>query len=432
MSTEGVVYSNDEIRVFVALLSVPFNPATELEWRVNATSHDKSKGQVMPYANVHAYINRLNRVFGPHGWRSTQETTVLGNLSRVVRNNQTINTGKVIVKAELEIFGINTHSATGEMWADDDNAQTRADAQAFKRAAEIFGLGRYIRRFKELGAALWVPLDEKKRPKHLPQLPPWAIPTEAMVSLLETREKRLLSRSAPVPPPAPAVAAEASSVPANAEAVLKVIQEGATASQPTEVYTAITKAVMGQPEGPSVADESKQATSAPAPTTATQKSAQQAPSQAQPIQQQRAASQPLSKQAETRQAKPAEQSQRLPAQQEGVQRNPQMAFRLRRDEFIAALGDNLLNDVLRTVNTMHKEHKLGGKDPYMVAIEKCEATVGVIDSIRQFAEALGPQKFEEALDLYQIENLASVPTIEQLYGCMQALKQAFDEQFSPR
>ena len=62
------------------------------------------------------------------------------------------------------------------MWADDDNAVTRAEAQAKKRAASMFGLGEYFYRFKELGSVLWVPLDERGNATKLPDLPGWAMP----------------------------------------------------------------------------------------------------------------------------------------------------------------------------------------------------------------------------------------------------------------
>ena len=51
---------------------------------------------------------------------------------------------KVLVTCELTIFGLGSHSATGEEWADNDNAGTAAEAQAFKRACSCFGLGRYL------------------------------------------------------------------------------------------------------------------------------------------------------------------------------------------------------------------------------------------------------------------------------------------------
>jgi hypothetical protein len=78
----------------------------------------------------------------------------------------------VLVTCELTIFGIGSHSATGEEWADDPNAGTSAEAQAFKRSASCFGLGRYLYYF----TGTWVDLDERKRPKSVPQLAGWATP----------------------------------------------------------------------------------------------------------------------------------------------------------------------------------------------------------------------------------------------------------------
>ena len=50
---------------------------------------------------------------------------------------------------------------------------TAAEAQAFKRAASCFGLGRYLYNFSEM----WVPLNEYRQPIHLPELPQWALPS---------------------------------------------------------------------------------------------------------------------------------------------------------------------------------------------------------------------------------------------------------------
>ena len=65
-----------------------------------------------------------------------------------------------------------THTGCGEEWADEENALTSAEAQAFKRASSCFGLGRYLYNFVEM----WVPLNEQRQPMTLPQLPKWALP----------------------------------------------------------------------------------------------------------------------------------------------------------------------------------------------------------------------------------------------------------------
>ena len=79
---------------------------------------------------------------------------------------------KVFVTCELTIFGLGSHSATGEEWTDNDNAGTSAEAQAFKRACACFGLGRYLYHFE----GVWVVLNERKQPKAALKLFGWATP----------------------------------------------------------------------------------------------------------------------------------------------------------------------------------------------------------------------------------------------------------------
>ena len=49
---------------------------------------------------------------------------------------------------------------------------TTAEAQAFKRAASCYGLGRYLYNLAEM----WVPLNEHRQPFESPTLPQWALP----------------------------------------------------------------------------------------------------------------------------------------------------------------------------------------------------------------------------------------------------------------
>src|SRR5437660_5502751 len=91
---------------------------------------------------------------------------------------------KVMVTCEVTVFGLGSHSATGEERADDDNAATAAEAQAFKQACACFGLGRYLYYF----TGTWVDLDDRKRPKTVPQLAGWATPEGWMQRLRPGRE----------------------------------------------------------------------------------------------------------------------------------------------------------------------------------------------------------------------------------------------------
>src|ERR1700731_4412437 len=158
-----------QIKELIASLEVPFHPSV-VEWRVTNTSKDGSpRGQVMPYADQRAYTDRLNTLVTPAGWTRRYTIHTSANFER--SKDQKI-VAKVMVTCELIIFGLGSHSATGEEWADDDNAATAAEAQSFKRACSCFGLGRYLYYF----TGTWVDLDDRKRPKSVPQLAGWATP----------------------------------------------------------------------------------------------------------------------------------------------------------------------------------------------------------------------------------------------------------------
>lgn len=157
------------VKDLIANLAVPFHPSV-IEWRVTNTSKSgPPRGQVMPYADQRAYTDRLNALFTPAGWTRRYTVHTSANFER--SKDQKI-VAKVLVTCELTIFGIGSHSATGEAWADDENACTSSEAQAFKRACSCFGLGRYL--YYCVGT--WVDLDERKRAKKVPALPAWATP----------------------------------------------------------------------------------------------------------------------------------------------------------------------------------------------------------------------------------------------------------------
>jgi len=89
-----------------------------------------------------------------------------------VNKGETIITGKVLVTCTVTIADLGSHSGTGEEWADDPNGMTAADAQAFKRACAVFGLGRYFYDFNPP----WGDLDQNRQPRKTPPLPAWALP----------------------------------------------------------------------------------------------------------------------------------------------------------------------------------------------------------------------------------------------------------------
>jgi hypothetical protein len=177
-----------ELDALFTQLAEPFDP-DEIRWRVTHTTQDGRRGAVIPFANPRAYTDRLNQIFSPNGWTRSYEVSTLSGLSRIKRD-KAIQTGKVLVTCSLSIHDLGTHTGSGEDWADEQNAMTSAEAQAFKRACSCFGLGRYLYNFAEM----WVPLNEHRQPLEFPTLLPWALP-KAVVT-----ERKSNPASGPRPP----------------------------------------------------------------------------------------------------------------------------------------------------------------------------------------------------------------------------------------
>lgn len=165
-------YSEEQLVHLVAALEEPFDPR-EIKWRVTNTTSDRRRGHVIAYADPRAYTDRLNALFTVRGWTREYSIQVIQNFERMERGNSGARiSGKVVVACKLMIDGLGVHSGLGEEWADNENAATAAEAQAFKRACACFGLGRYLYDL----AGSWVDLDEKKQPVSRPKLPDWALP----------------------------------------------------------------------------------------------------------------------------------------------------------------------------------------------------------------------------------------------------------------
>ena len=157
---------NQELDILFVRLAEPFD-LTEVEWRVTRANKDGSRGAVIAFADPRAYTDRLNQLFTPTGWTRSYEISTVSPVTRT-KKDKLIQTGKVLVTCTLTINGLGCHSGSGEEWADEENAMTASEAQAFKRSAMCFGLGRYLYRLSEV----WVRLDEHRQPmEYLERMP---------------------------------------------------------------------------------------------------------------------------------------------------------------------------------------------------------------------------------------------------------------------
>lgn len=130
-----------DLRAAYPRLIKPF-AARLIELKPGAVTKDRQRALAMPYADSRVYQHRLDAVVGPEGWSVIYRLGTRG------------------LACELTILGV-TKSATGDFPTDaaDENAMTSAEAQAFKRACAVFGLGRYLYRLPQT----WGEYDDAKR-----------------------------------------------------------------------------------------------------------------------------------------------------------------------------------------------------------------------------------------------------------------------------
>ncbi len=122
-------------------LSKPFHPSA-IDWLPGSITKAKDKALALAYADLRAYMNRLDEVCGLD-WAVSY--TPWGD--------------KVI--CHVTINGV-TRSSTGEPTSESEKGEisgTVAEAQAFKRACAMFGLGRYLYSFPQT----WQPIDDYKK-----------------------------------------------------------------------------------------------------------------------------------------------------------------------------------------------------------------------------------------------------------------------------
>lgn len=146
------------VHEMMAALAEPFAPE-QIHWRVGATTGDKSKGIALAYIDARDVMDRLDAVAGPENWADRYPF------------------------AGCCEIGIYCGDERGWVWkangagATDVEAEKGQYSDAFKRAAVMWGIGRYLYALPNT----WVPLTQKGRshviaPGAEPKLPAWALP----------------------------------------------------------------------------------------------------------------------------------------------------------------------------------------------------------------------------------------------------------------
>lgn len=123
-------------------LATPFEPEY-ITWKPGSTTKEGDKCMALAYADLRAYMERLDAVCGLD-WSVAYEPW--GD-SRII--------------CRLTISGV-TRASTGEMSTQDvknEMGGTVAEAQSFKRAAAMFGLGRFLYDLP----SVWVAYDSQRK-----------------------------------------------------------------------------------------------------------------------------------------------------------------------------------------------------------------------------------------------------------------------------
>ncbi len=163
--------SPDEI---ARVLKRPFKPS-QLGWKAQATSADKSKALAVPYIDARDVQNRLDEAVGIDGWR-TSFVQLADHCT--------------LCRLELCIEGqwIPREDVGGASDQPDEGDRTKASvSDALKRAAVAWGVGRYLYYLPQY----WLPFDGKKI-IGTPDLPHWALPPKEEKVVAQQREEKAL------------------------------------------------------------------------------------------------------------------------------------------------------------------------------------------------------------------------------------------------
>jgi len=150
-------------------LKEPF-PVKSIHWRIGARTRDKTKGIALAYIDARDVMHRLDTVAGPLKWQC--------RYSHVTAKG-------VICEIGIHVDGEWIWRANGAGDTDVE-AEKGAMSDAFKRAAVMWGIGRYLYMLPNT----WVALEnEGKKLSGTPNLPAWATP-EGYKAALEKRSAK--------------------------------------------------------------------------------------------------------------------------------------------------------------------------------------------------------------------------------------------------
>lgn len=142
-------------------LSEPF-PSSDVEWRITKI-HQRS-GLAVPYITSRAIQNRLDNVVGPFCWR-TRYIPWHQYVPKPSRSENPEQADRTPIPSQL--CGLSIYDEDRQEWIEKIDGAENTDfesikggiSDSFKRAAVLWGIGRYLYLFD----AMWTAIDDRKR-----------------------------------------------------------------------------------------------------------------------------------------------------------------------------------------------------------------------------------------------------------------------------
>lgn len=140
-------------------LAAPF-PARDVEWRVQNTNKDRTRGMAVPYIDSRAIQNRLDAVLGIYNWKPEYRPWhQVEKADKEDRQQRTANAS--------QLCGLSVYCAERQEWIQKWDAAENSDIEpvkggisdSFKRAAVLWNVGRYLYDLEPV----WVDVEPRGR-----------------------------------------------------------------------------------------------------------------------------------------------------------------------------------------------------------------------------------------------------------------------------
>lgn len=144
-------------------------PANRVSWRIGSKSQDKKKARLLAYIDARDVMELLDRSCGFENWQCRYSLS---------------DNGLLICEIGIRING-------EWLWRANGAGDTQVEAEkgkcsdAFKRAAVLWGVGRYLYGLD----SPWVPIDQYGKWDRDPELPAWATPRGYIESIKHKAEQ---------------------------------------------------------------------------------------------------------------------------------------------------------------------------------------------------------------------------------------------------